>query len=1063
MRIEAHKAFRRHINLGLAKQTIPLSRGGLRLAVVWTSNSKVLPRQRTSTPSSETMLSLKRGVKYQTNITQAESRNRLEIVEWLKKLSRLNSHTKKRNLEDDAEALPNTGNWIFNDHRFFKWLDGDTYRLWCFGKPGVGKTVLATKIIRYLEKVVDRRCMADDKPRGVLYVYFDYQERENQTPAAILADLLAQLLCLKRHVSEDMARKYNEWRESNEMLTTQGYLRLLMSEAASFHRLYLVLDGLDEYFDETKENRQQTLMGIISQLPRDFKVLVMSRNHSDISKSIQFDDRISIQATNEDLTVFMQWRISNSGVLKQAIEAKAHDGDGSSSRPYGELVAKSRGNFLLAQLQMDAFEGRIGPGAIDDFQGDLSDFYEVALKRILTQQKPDKGKALAALSWVCYAARPLSIEELSQAVTGYKATDTIDGPTMEAICAGLILIERSGSARLLHYTAHEFLEQKGIVHSQRSHLSLAQKCLRVLQERPRMDETAEIQCPSQQHPQYLSYAADNWGYHLRRASKESAAWTLATEFLEDETTMSETTGYMESIPWHLKTNITALHLSTFFGSKALVLYCIDDLRIPIDAGAEIAHAAAHWALIFKKPRILEVLLQKGADINAQDSADEGYSWAVKLLVPFCINLCAEDKDGFSALRLAVRKGHQRVIRTLVEGGADINVPSTRDGWLILNQAASYGKDKLVRFLIPKGADLHRPDRDGFTSLQLSVQYGHTETAYTLLRAGADRSVKDKHGNTLLHNYIENWSNIHDNSLFWILVECGCSLEERNAYGMTPLESAITRNNMSAAWLLIHKGANLSAKNRQGQTPLHTAVACNQLPIVNLLLDQGASHEALNDEGRSPMHTAASLNYIPEMTAFLCRGKGLHVRNKSGLTPLHTAAMLNRLPATDFLLQNGADPDLGDKSDRTPLYLAIVEKALETAAVLIKATRQLDKTDHEQQTYLHVAAFSGEFDLVQTLLEAGVPIDQQDARGRTPLHAAIIASDPNIACLLVLKGASVDLVDSDGCSALHHAAVLGDEDLIPTLTKTGDKQLQNNGGKTPKEVAGLAGHRQMPWE
>ncbi|KAK6839126.1 hypothetical protein PG995_007589 [Apiospora arundinis] len=174
-------------------------------------------------------------------------------------------------------------------------------------------------------------------------------------------------------------------------------------------------------------------------------------------------------------------------------------------------------------------------------------------------------------------------------------------------------------------------------------------------------------------------------------------------------------------------------------------------------------------------------------------------------------------------------------------------------------------------------------------------------------------------------------------------------------------------------------------------------------------------------------------------------------------------MLDRPSAARFLLQNGADPVIGDKSDRTPLHLAIVEGILKSAALLLKATRQLDKTDHEQQSYLHVAAFSGESFLVETLVEAGVPIDQQDIRGRTWLHAAIIACDTKIACFLVLKGANVDLVDTDGCSALHHAAVLGYDNLIPTLTKTGDKQLRNKDGKTPMEVAGLSGHRQMPWE
>jgi len=207
-------------------------------------------------------------------------------------------------------------------------------------------SIYRAKIIHYLEKVVERRSFADDKLRGVLYVYFDYQERENQTPTAILADLLAQVLCLKRHVSESMTKTYNAWRDSDKMLSNGGYVSLLKSEAAAFHDLYLVLDGLDEYSNETKENEPKIIMDIISQLRKDFKVLVMSRYHRSISESITFDERIYIQATNEDLAAFLEWRIGSSEVLKKAIAAKDQNGGGSSFRTHSEFVQKSQGRWV---------------------------------------------------------------------------------------------------------------------------------------------------------------------------------------------------------------------------------------------------------------------------------------------------------------------------------------------------------------------------------------------------------------------------------------------------------------------------------------------------------------------------------------------------------------------------------------------------------------------------------------------------------------------------------------------------------------------------------------------
>ncbi|KAK8071354.1 ankyrin [Apiospora hydei] len=859
---------------------------------------------------------IKKGVKY------PESPNRFKIIQWLKKHSRLDSHKKKDRLETAAQALPDTCNWIFTDKRFSYWRDGNSNRLWCYGNPGVGKTVLAAKIIRHLEKVVDRMRLGDENMRAVLYVYFDYQERENQTPAAILADLLSQMLSQKRYVSDDMTRKYDEWHGSEEMLGNQNYLRLLFSEAIAFQQIYLVLDGLDEYSDETKENRPQTLMDIIAQLPSNFKVLVMSRNDPTISKSLDFNGKIPIEAKTKDIAAFLEWRIGRSEVLKQTITAKFQTDDGATSKAYEGFVTKSRGNFLLAQLQMDAFEGRVGRGmgSIENFHGDWSYFYDVALQRIYAQQDSDKWKALATLSWVCYAARPLSIAELSQAVGGYRTADTIDGATLEAICAGLIIIDGSGTTRLLHHTVHEFLEQNEVFSLQSAHLSLARRCLRVLRERPNVQGIDNSQHLSSQRPAYLKYAADNWGYHVRRSQKDSAAWSLALEFLKDELSLSEATEYMDSIPTHLK-SCRRDTTPRFTGLGRRYQGC---------EGYHPLHLAA----------------------------DEGYSWAVELLIRHCGNIDAEDNDGFSPLRLAFKSGHQNIITMLVDARADMNTPSSRDRWLILNTAASLGDDRLVRFLISRGADLNKRDGDGWTPIQLAVRYGRTETVHTLLEKGAELSSKDKLGDTLLHSFIKNWTNVTDKSLFWILVERGCPLELRDSEAFTPLQLAIACGNMSAAWLLVHKGANTGGKSWQGQTPLHTAVTYNQLPMVNFLLDQGADFEALDNQGFSPMHTAAALDRIAVMAAFICRGKGIDFRNKSGLTPLHIAAEKNRPAAVNLLLQNEADPDVGDRSDRTPLHLAIVEKSWDAAGLLVEAVQQLDKADHEQQCYLHLAAFSG---------------------------------------------------------------------------------------------------------
>ncbi|KAK8073388.1 ankyrin repeat-containing domain protein [Apiospora phragmitis] len=1022
------------------------------------------------------------------------------VAQRLRKLARLDSLTKHRRLEETAQAVPNTGDWILNDPTFLRWQAGEFKHLWCYGKPGVGKTVLAAKIIRRLRDTVVQRGIQDQQMRGVLYVYFDYQQRDNQNPAAILADLLSQLLCQKPFVSLDTTRMYNEWGESEELLNHKGYLSLLISEAAVFHQVYLVLDGLDEYFDETNENRPHTLMGIVSQLQRNFKIIVTSRDRENRFDTIDFGKPIHIQATNQDLAAFFEWKINQSEVLKQAMATGDTRKDGSWSKHHDEFVTKARGNFLIAQLQMKALERDTDQNVIENCEGNSSYFYEGALRRIRGQRDSNKKMALAALNWVCYAARPLSISEFSHAVAGHQAAGRVDVNTLEAICAGLIIVDGSGIVRLFHYTAHEFRGRKAVVRFQDSHPSLARRCLIDLLERP-IDDT------SGHSHQISSHRGD------------VAAWKLVTELLGDQRKISESTECMENIPSHLKSDVTALHISTFFGSKGLVLHSINKLAIHIDTGAYTGHTATHWAVIFQQQRILQVLLESGANANAQDAkgrtplhlaisnhdesstrillqysqeldgsledkkgftslrfaAREGHLWAIKLLLPICANtINSEDQDGYSALRWSLKMGHESIVRLLIDAGADINTPSPHDGWLILSEAASCGNQRvgLIRFLLLERPDLHidlhRQDWAEMAPIEWAVLYGGSEVAYLLLKAGADPSIRDKEGRTLLHRLIEFWPAVRDKTLLWLLIEHRCALELRDdAQDWTPLQLAIARANMSAAWLLVHGGASLGGQDRQGQTPLHTAVTSNQALMVGLLLDQGADYEVLDNNDYAPLHAAAALDGHAVMAAFLSRGKGTNVRNKSGLTPLHVAVMKQRAAAVQLLLQHGADPDLSDRAGRTPLYWALVKtKSREAVAALVRATRQLGQAaDYEQQSYLHLAALSGEFALVQTVLAAGtIPVDQQDARGRTPLHAAIVdARNRVVACHLVLQGADVNLQDDDGCSALHHAAALGDKDLVPTLVaRNGDRQLLNKKGHTPMAVAELAGHGELRW-
>ncbi len=105
-------------------------------------------------------------------------------------------------------------------------------------------------------------------------------------------------------------------------------------------------------------------------------------------------------------------------------------------------------------------------------------------------------------------------------------------------------------------------------------------------------------------------------------------------------------------------------------------------------------------------------------------------------------------DGFSALALALFFGHVEIARLLLDGGADVNAPSTNAIRVSpLHSAVAGGKPELVDLLLSRGA---APDPVEFleaTPLHSAAASGNVEMVESLLKAGADRGRRTKDGKT----------------------------------------------------------------------------------------------------------------------------------------------------------------------------------------------------------------------------------------------------------------------------------------------------------------------------
>ncbi len=107
-----------------------------------------------------------------------------------------------------------------------------------------------------------------------------------------------------------------------------------------------------------------------------------------------------------------------------------------------------------------------------------------------------------------------------------------------------------------------------------------------------------------------------------------------------------------------------------------------------------------------------------------DAAEEGNDKKVRALIksdPALISF--RTTSGNTPLHCAISQQQLKVVKTLVELGADLNAPDDQ-GDTPLHAAARSGALTIARFLFQHGADLHALNAQGQTPLQLAA--GHVE-------------------------------------------------------------------------------------------------------------------------------------------------------------------------------------------------------------------------------------------------------------------------------------------------------------------------------------------------
>lgn len=205
-----------------------------------------------------------------------------------------------------------TGDWFVQAPEFREWLQTDGGILWCPGIPGAGKTTLIATAIDHLQS----HFRSEDDIK-VLYAFCDYKDQGIQTVRTVLASLWGHLMksrLLDMRECEALEKKYLERKvqpPETEMLA------ILQDEIARYPRIFILLDALDEF----SSNHREDLLFALQKLGLNVNILITSRYIAHVeSTTTRNTQQLQISAADADLRTYIAGRLTRETRLGGHVE-----------------------------------------------------------------------------------------------------------------------------------------------------------------------------------------------------------------------------------------------------------------------------------------------------------------------------------------------------------------------------------------------------------------------------------------------------------------------------------------------------------------------------------------------------------------------------------------------------------------------------------------------------------------------------------------------------------------------------------------------------------------------
>lgn len=177
-------------------------------------------------------------------------------------------------------------------------------------------------------------------------------------------------------------------------------------------------------------------------------------------------------------------------------------------------------------------------------------------------------------------------------------------------------------------------------------------------------------------------------------------------------------GFNLKLEWKQKSSLNrrlnGVRQSTIGASLAGNISKHQRIMYQMSTRGDIYGQALCWAAEHGTETALRLVLQKGARVSGQDM-------------------------GKMALFLAAKRGHEEIVGTLLDAGADVSARSRLGSGqqTALHAAAEHGHERVAALLLNSGADIEdRNCMNGYTPLYFAALYSQTTVIALLLKRGA---------------------------------------------------------------------------------------------------------------------------------------------------------------------------------------------------------------------------------------------------------------------------------------------------------------------------------------